>query len=403
MSYKKSVPSLRFKQFKNLWERKVFGSGVEPYIERVDSSTDLPVYSSSRAGLLAQESYFSNRRVTNEGEYGIVPYGYFVYRHMSDDLTFMFNINNVSPKIAVSKEYPVFCVRDWDARFIRYKLNYSNDFKKFAATQKLGGTRTRLYFKKLCLWETSIPNIREQQKIADFLSAVDEKITLLKEKYALLQQYKKGVVQKLFNQENRFKDDDGQAFPDWIELPFAECFERVTRKNKIDNRNVLTISAQHGLINQEKYFNKSVAAANVTGYYLLNKGEFAYNKSYSKGYPMGAIKRLNNYDLGVVSTLYICFKSKHDQIDEFWEQFFEGGMLNRQISKIAQEGARNHGLLNISVTEFFQDIKVMVPSIEEQRKIAEFLQALDKKLDAVQQQIDLTQTFKKGLLQQMLV
>ncbi|MBE0362459.1 type I restriction enzyme, S subunit [Pseudoalteromonas ulvae UL12] len=249
----------------------------------------------------------------------------------------------------------------------------------------------------------ALPKIEEQQKIADFLSSVDKKISLLKEKHALLAQYKKGVMQKLFKQEIRFKDENSKAFPDWQETSFDKVFERVTRKNKEDNQNVLTISAQRGLINQEKYFNKSVSAKNVTGYYLLEKGEFAYNKSYSKGYPMGAIKRLNNYDKGVVSTLYICFKTHGEQYDEFWEQHFEAGNLNREINKIAQEGARNHGLLNVSVTEFFQDIKVQMPSKKEQERIAEFLGALDAKINAVNEQIELTQTFKKGLLQQMFV
>ncbi|MCB4438071.1 restriction endonuclease subunit S [Alteromonas sp. McT4-15] len=251
--------------------------------------------------------------------------------------------------------------------------------------------------------ELTLPSIKEQRQIADFLSSVDKKISLLKEKHALLKQYKKGVMQKLFKQEIRFKDDNGNDFPDRQELRFEQVFERVTRKNKEDNQNVLTISAQRGLINQEKYFNKSVSAKNVTGYYLLEKGDFAYNKSYSKGYPMGAIKRLNNYDKGVVSTLYICFKSHGEQHDEFWEQYFEAGNLNREINKIAQEGARNHGLLNVSVTEFFHDVKVVAPCAEEQQKIADFLRVLDIKLDAVNQQIELTQTFKKGLLQQMFV
>lgn len=299
----------------------------------------------------------------------------------------------------------VYCLDNFKAGFNgRFIYQYFKE-KFYKRVQRLSAKNSvdSVRFSMISHMEISFPSEEEQKKIADFLSAVDEKIRLLKEKHALLQQYKQGVMQKLFSQEIRFKDDNGQAFPDWTEKRFEKCFERVSRKNKINNLNVLTISAQHGLINQEKYFNKSVSAADVTGYYLLNKGEFAYNKSYSKGYPMGAIKRLNNYDQGVVSTLYICFKSINNQCDAFWEQFFEGGMLNRQISKIAQEGARNHGLLNVSVTEFFHDMKVTVPCVDEQKKIAEFLQTLDKKLDAVQQQIDLTQTFKKGLLQQMFV
>lgn len=248
-----------------------------------------------------------------------------------------------------------------------------------------------------------VPEMNEQQKIANFLSSVDKKIQQFTEKQSLLQQYKKGIMQKLFSQEIRFKDEQGNSFPDWEEKKFEGLFQRVTNKNKENNSNVLTISAQRGLINQEKYFNKSVSAKDVTGYYLIEKGSFAYNKSYSKGYPMGAIKRLNNYEKGVVSTLYICFKAINGVSDEFYEQYFEAGLLNREIHKIAQEGARNHGLLNVSVTEFFRDMKIDNPCLAEQNKIASFLGELDKKIDFAKQQIEQTKTFKKGLLQQMFV
>ena len=165
----------------------------------------------------------------------------------------------------------------------------------------------------------------------------------------------------------RFSEFSGE----WQEKRLGEVFERVTRKNIENNKNVLTISAQHGLINQEQFFNKSVAANNVTGYYLLHKNEFAYNKSYSKGYPMGAIKKLNKYDKGVVSTLYICFKAKPENHDIFFENYFDSGFLNKGLHKIAQEGARNHGLLNLSVIEFFRDINLFFPTPPEQKKIVQ--------------------------------
>ncbi|HAT8492074.1 TPA: restriction endonuclease subunit S [Vibrio vulnificus] len=246
-------------------------------------------------------------------------------------------------------------------------------------------------------------NKEEQQKIADFLTAVDTKINQLTEKHRLLKEYKKGVMQQIFSQQLRFKDKDGKAFPEWEEKHFGEVFGRVTQKNSVNNLNVLTISAQKGLISQLEYFNKSVSAKDVSGYYLLRKGDFAYNKSYSQGYPMGAIKPLKFYDSGVVSTLYICFRPKKGFKEAYFEQFFDAGMLNREIAKIAQEGARNHGLLNVSVKEFFDDIKLLVPHQNEQQKIAQFLQALDSKIAAVSEQIEQTKQFKKGLLQQMFV
>ena len=116
--------------------------------------------------------------------------------------------------------------------------------------------------------------------------------------------------------------------------------------------------------------------------------------------PRGSFIR---YDEGVVSTLYICFKAKENIVPEFYEQYFEGGLLNREIQKIAQEGARNHGLLNVSVVEFFRDIVIRLPSIEEQQKIADFLESIDKKTEKLSTQISQAETFKKGLLQQMFV
>lgn len=242
----------------------------------------------------------------------------------------------------------------------------------------------------------------EQQKIAAFLTTTDQRISLLQKKKALLEQYKKGVTQKIFQREIWFKDEDGKEFPEWEIKRFGEVFERITRKNKENNLNVLTISAQQGLVNQESYFNKSVSAKDVTGYYLLEKDDFAYNKSYSKGYPMGAIKRLTEFDKGVVSTLYICFKAIEDNV-LFLEQYFDSGLINGEIQKIAQEGVRNHGLLNISVVEFFRDIEIRMPCKSEQQKIANFLSSIDRKIKLVNTQLEKTQQWKKGLLQQMFI
>jgi len=246
-------------------------------------------------------------------------------------------------------------------------------------------------------------DVSEQQKITDFLITIDKIIEKLKEKKGLLEQYKKGITQKIFSRQLRFKDDQGNDFPAWEMKKFNEVFGRVTTKNTENNQNVLTISAQHGLINQQDYFNKSVSASNVTGYYLIKKSDFAYNKSYSKGYPMGAIKCLKKYEKGVVSTLYICFKIKDNSVNDFFEHYFESGLLNKQINKIAQEGARNHGLLNMSVVDFFKDIDILKPSLKEQEKIAAFLNDIDKQIQAVASQLKQTRKFKKGLLQKMFV
>ncbi len=246
------------------------------------------------------------------------------------------------------------------------------------------------------------PNKNEQTKIADFLSSIDKKITLVNKQHGLLCQYKKSMMQKIFSQELRFKDDNGTLFPKWSILQLKDVAIRVTRKNKENNNTILTISGRDGLVDQMTYFNKQIASKNVTGYYLIKKGEFAYNKSYSQGYPMGAIKMLSNYEKGVVSTLYICFKLNDEQSCDFYQHYFESGLQNRAIEKVAQEGARNHGLLNIGVNDFF-DIELQVPGLAEQNKIARFLSAIEDKIAIKRAELDMLKNWKQGLLQQMFV
>lgn len=192
----------------------------------------------------------------------------------------------------------------------------------------------------------------------------------------------------------------GRIPKEWEVVRLGDVFQRVTRKNTVNSDNVLTISAQNGLIKQENFFTKSVASKDLSNYILLEKGEFAYNKSYSSGYPMGATKRLNFYNYGVLSNLYIYFKIKNGNSD-FYEQYFEAGLLNKEIHQIAQEGARNHGLLNISVVDFF-NILIVLPPLKEQEKIAEILSTCDKVISNLDELIKAKTNLKTALMQNLL-
>jgi len=171
-----------------------------------------------------------------------------------------------------------------------------------------------------------------------------------------------------------------------------EFATRVTRKNKDNVSNLpLTISAQYGLVDQVSFFNKTVASKDMSGYYLLKNGEFAYNKSYSNDYPWGAIKRLDLYDMGCLSTLYICFKTNDNIVNSnYLVHYFESSKWHKQVADIAGEGARNHGLLNIVVNDFF-NTKHAVPTIENQIKIAGFLDLIEKR---IQTQIKIINDYK---------
>ena len=179
---------------------------------------------------------------------------------------------------------------------------------------------------------------------------------------------------------------------------------RVTRKNGSQSDLPLTISAQDGLVDQRKYFNRQVASRDMSNYYLIKKGEFAYNKSYSEGYPFGAVKRLDYYDIGALSTLYILFEITDNNISsDFIVSYYMTHLWYKEISKRAAEGARNHGLLNISTEDFF-DSELNIPtSIEEQVKIGNFIKQFDKFITLHQRKLDHLQLQKKALLQQMFV
>jgi type I restriction enzyme S subunit len=193
-------PGLRFPAFKKSgeWRHRELDLFLQEYSERVPSSTELPIYSSTRIGLRFQKDYYDNRELENEGEYGLVPEGYFVYRHMSDDGAFKFNINKTGGKIAVSKEYPVFTTKDLHPDFLCHLLNDGEDFKAFAFAQKKGGTRTRLYLKVLRSWKALLPSYPEQEKIANCINDLDDLIAKQTQKLEALKTHKKALMQQLF-------------------------------------------------------------------------------------------------------------------------------------------------------------------------------------------------------------
>ena len=189
---------------------------------------------------------------------------------------------------------------------------------------------------------------------------------------------------------------------DWEQRKLGQITARVIRKNGSQSDLPLTISAQDGLVDQRKYFNRQVASRDMSNYYLIKKGEFAYNKSYSEGYPFGAVKRLDYYDIGALSTLYILFKITDKNISSnFIVSYYMTHLWHKEISKRAAEGARNHGLLNISTEDFF-DSELNIPnSIEEQVKIGNFIEQFDKYITLHQRKLEHLNLKKKGLLQKL--
>ncbi len=187
----------------------------------------------------------------------------------------------------------------------------------------------------------------------------------------------------------------------WRAERLSDFADRVTRKNSKNETDLpLTISSKDGLVDQVSYFNKTVASKDMSGYYLLKNGEFAYNKSYSVGYDFGSIKRLDRYPMGALSTLYICFALKRHESD-FIKAYFDSLKWYREIYMISAEGARNHGLLNVPTEEFFDTKHYLPENTDEQRKIADFLIALDRRIETQQSLVDNLKKYKRGVMQRI--
>ncbi|WP_370778382.1 restriction endonuclease subunit S [Roseburia sp.] len=292
-----------------------------------------------------------------------------------------------------------------------YFLNYeyqTDKAKKKIENITTGNTIKHILASDMQEFVVDVPKYEEQKVIAGYFCNLDNLITLHQRKCDEMKKMKKFMLQKMFpkngakNPEIRF---DGFT-DDWEQRKLGKVCERITRKN-INNESdlPLTIASQYGLIDQRDFFNKIVAAKDMSNYYLLKKGEFAYNKSYSKGFDYGSIKRLNAYEQGCLSTLYICFGITSDDVDsDYLECFFDTLKWYSDITMICAEGARNHGLLNVDTKAFFDEVTISMPSSkEEQCMISAYLKNLDHLITLHQRKADNLKNLKKYMLQNMFV
>ena len=320
------------------------------------------------------------------------------------------NRNKLGRTGVMSPLYTVFRPHDIDTTYLEYffKCGYWHSFMNFNGDSGARSDRFSIRDNVFFQMPIPIPDIDEQREIGELLTCLDNLITLHQRKFEKLTNVKKSMLEKMFPRngscypEIRFK-----GFTDpWEQRKLGELVDRVVRKNTNNESTLpLTISAQYGLVDQITYFNNRVASRNVSNYYLVLNGEFAYNKSTSDGYPFGAVKRLDLYEKGVLSTLYIVFAPKKEQqIDsDYLTVFFDTDRWHKGVAERAAEGARNHGLLNISAEDFF-DIDLSVPKdIVEQKQIGAFIRQLDNLITLHQRELEKLQSIKKALLEKMFV
>lgn len=292
---------------------------------------------------------------------------------------------------------------------IRAKSNSNTTFIELLLIKNLskilslsaGSTFVNLDSKSLRGFKFHFPSLPEQKKIATFLTAVDTKIQQLTEKKALLEQYKKGVMQQLFRQEIRFRKENGEEYPNWENRKFSEIlFEH--KENSRGTEEVFSVSVHKGLINQIEHLGRSFAAANTSHYNLVKPSDIVYTKSPTGDFPYGIIKQSRVNKNVIVSPLYGVFTPETEALGYILNDYFcSKENVHNYLHSIIQKGAKN--TINITNKTFLSKSLKLPVSKEEQQKIANFLTSTDEKIEQVGRQLEGIRDFKKGLLQQMFV
>lgn len=273
--------------------------------------------------------------------------------------------------------------------------------------ENLGARINQITTSDLNSFEFFFPkNDGEKRKIGKLFDLLNERIATQNKIIEDLKKLKSAIIDKSFCYPNEFSPQKRFTgfIEEWQLVYLSDICQRVRTKNLNSQCTlVLTIAAQFGLVSQEEFFNKSVASDNLEGYYLIQKGDFAYNKSYSCDYAWGAVKRLECFSEGVLSPLYICFRPDTTRIDsDFLAHYFESKKWYKGIADIAGEGARNHGLLNLSVIDYFKT-RHRLPSLKEQKVIANVLNKLTSKISIEKKLYDDLLLQRQYLLQQMFI
>lgn len=417
MDKNKKVPEIRFKGFEGIWEEIPLSEYLSVSNEKnaLNAYNKYDIYSVSREyGVVNQIEYqgksFAGASLTG---YGVVHTWDVVYTKSPLKLQpYGIIKTNKSQDGIVSALYGVFTPNDKvDSSFVQTYFELDQRLNDYLRPLVNKGAKNTLLIsdEDAVKGKVVFPKKDEQEKLVKMFNTLDSLIRKLEQKLDKLRNIKQSLLNQMFVNVNRggyaplirFKEYDDK----WTMLTLNDISERVTRKNSNNESSLpLTISAQYGLVNQNDFFNSRIASKDVSGYYLIKQGEFAYNKSTSDGYPVGAVKRLDKYDMGVLSTLYIIFAlNKNKMNSDFLSAFFETDKWYEHISQRAAEGARNHGLLNIS-SEDFLDLKILTPkSKNEQNLIAGYVSALDRLVEGTSSKLTKLRTMKQSLLQKMFV
>ena len=401
-------PKLRFPEFDEPYRVVTLGE-ISSMIKRSDPQSNAPVMmlSAGNGFIMQSDKYSRDNAGQSLKKYILLKKGELAYNHgasKAKQFGCCYELQEEEARIP----YVYHCFKVCDTEYTPYVALELNNPKMDKQLKRLVSSSVRMdgllniSYEEYMSVQVYLPAYSEQKRIADFIEKLDERIAKQEQLIEALKKYKRGVFEAIFSRKLRLVPKEKQK--DWKVFKLNEFASRITRKNNGATDIPLTISAQYGLIDQRDFFSKVVASADMSGYYLLRKGEYAYNRSTSNEYPFGSIKRLELYNEGAVSTLYLCFSINEKIIvSDFAKWYFESSQWYSSVNKICSEGARNHGLLNVPTDGFFNTTHILPSDIKEQMVIATFLSFIQGKLERSQENLDQLNQLRSGLMQKLFI
>ena len=403
-----NTPNIRFKGFTDDWEQRKLGDYIIEYHEITTVNNQYPVLTSSRKGIFLQTEYYSGNQVASDDNtgYNIVPYGYFTYRHMSDDEIFHFNINDIVENGIVSTLYPVFITsEDLDSRYLQYQLNYGREFAKFAVLQKQGGSRTYMYLNKLKKLELTMPKaIEEQKKISGYFIELDYLITLHQRKCDETKELKKFMLQKMFPKNGEKKPEIRfKGFTDdWEQRKLSEIYASIGNAFVgtatpyyveqghfyLESNNIKDGQINH---NSEVFINDEFYERQKDQW--LHTGDMVMVQSGHVGHAAVIPEELDNS----AAHALIMFREPKVKIEPYFLNYqYQTNKIKKKIEGITTGNTIKH-ILASDMQEFVVDL----PDYDEQKQIGDYFRNLDHLITLHQRKCDEIKEIKKFMLQNM--
>lgn len=400
----KNVPSLRFPGFIGEWKTVKLGDiankgqyglnaaatefdGVNKYIRITDIDESTNQF--SQDNLTSPSGSFSDKYLLQQGD--------ILFARTGASVGKSYIYNEKDGKVYFAGFLMRFKITNANAKFIFYNT-LRHSYGKWVKTMSARSGQPGINAEEYESLKLNLPSKQEQEKIAEFLTAVDERIELASCKVKELETYKRGLTQKIFTRTLRFKRDDGSDFPDWVD----ERMRYVVKKNSLRNRDGLikhveSVSNKHGFVRQEDYFSdRSVASQDTSNYFVIKQGMFAYNPSRIN---VGSLAYKFDSQTSIVSPLYVSFSAEKNKLtDLFLLNWFFTEDFIRQRDRSFEGSVRD----TLSF-ESLGRMRIMLPCLEEQQKIATFLSQIDEKITLETQKLEELKKFKKALLQRMFV